>query len=304
LKFRFGFENLLLEGEPASALSGGAPEPGPEIIPDGGAAAIESIYGELQVKFPEGMDETLREEPSLKGFVDRESGEINYSNLMKSYVHGQKQVGMNKAVLPTENSSPEELDAFYEKLGYKPNEVDYTLNRAEESKLSEDRVTALKTFARENRMPLAQAQKLVEMMEGNANSDLDNAASVTAESIKSDLEGLKTEWGQAYEPNVAIATRVLNEVVNDEAIKAVFADPRIGSNPAVIKALAAIGQKLFKEDGFQGKPSDGALSPADADIEINEIMGDRKGAYWNKSHPSHADVVAKVGKLFKMKEGR
>lgn len=289
-----------------SELAGLEPEPTPpaegDITPP--AAPIDSIYGDLEVKFPEGMDETLREDPSLKGFVDRESGELNYSNILKSYVHTKKQVGMNKVVLPTEHSTAQELDEFYEKLGYKPNEEDYVVNKAEESKLSDDRISAIKTLARENRLPPAVAQKMVDMMEGQANTDITESTKAVTDSIAEGLEGLKTEWGQAYDQNLAVASRVLKEVVNDESVMAVFADPRVGSNPAVIKALSTIGQKLFAEDGFKGDSNDGALSPGDATVRINEIMGDTASPYWNKGHPSHKDVVNEVLKLHGMKQGR
>ena len=304
MKFR-NFENLLLEGEPESALAG---TPAAPVVPAQGVAvepvSTDSIYGDLQVKFPEGMDEGLREEPSLKAFVDKESGELNYSNLMKSYVHGQKQVGVNKTVIPNENSTDQELNEFWTKLGFNSDESEYTVNRGEEALMSEDQMANFKKFAMENRLPVKTAQKLADYMEAQTKEGVTSSATAQAAAIEEGLGGLQTEWGQAYEQKLGVAQRVLKEVVASDEVMEAFRNPVIGSNPVVIKMLESIGSKLFKEDGIQGAPTNnGMRSPSEASEEINAIMGDDAGPYWNSSHPSHKDEVAKVLKLREMANG-
>ena len=298
----FKIKELLFNAEP-SALGGAAVPP---VEPVAGVPPVEptpSIWDGQKANLPEGLDADVKESTFLKPFVDKESGEVNYSNLMKSYVHAQNNVNSAKVVLPGENSTAQELDEFHAKLGYVTDENDYVVNKSEESNLSDERVAEIKAFARENRLPLSTANKLVAHLEKSGTDSNAAMAEANNTQIAEGLNGLKTEWGQAYGQKLASAQRVLNEVVKDEAILAVFADPSIGSNPAVIKALSMIGEGLFKEDGIQGNSQTNAFSPAEATTQINEIMADMAGPYWNKGHPSHNDMVAKVNKLHEMKRG-
>lgn len=301
---RFQFRQLL-EGEPESALAGG--EAPPVEAPPVEAPPVEappSIYGDLAVKFPDGIAPEVQNEPLFKAFVDKTTGEINYANMMKSYLHASKQVGKDKVVLPNENSTPQELDEFYSKLGYKPDENEYILNKPEETILGDDALNNIKQFARENRLPLATAQKLVSHMEETLKGTQGQFVAQQAAQIEEGLNTLKSEWGQAYDSKIGIAQRVLKEVVASDEVMEVFKDPRIGSNPAVIKALETIGSKLFKEDGFKGDSNNSMFSPAEAQSKINEIMGDNNSPYWNASHPSHKDVVNKVLAYRNMMNGR
>lgn len=292
---------IMEEADPnvGALAGGGAPDPTPTPEPTPGEPA-PSIWDGIDVKLPEGLDDGTRESTFLKPFVDKESGEVNYGNLMKSYVHSQKSMNSSKVVIPGENASPEELDEFHSKLGYVSDEGEYKLDRAEESVLSEEQVADVKKFAREHRMPVKQAQALVNYMESKTSESVKMSTEATASQITEGLNGLKTEWGQAYEQKLGNAQRVLTEVVADESVMEVFKDPRVGSNPAVIKALAKIGEGLFKEDGIKGQAA-GAMSPSEAQAEINKIMDDPR--YWDKNNPSQKDLVAKTMKLREMIKG-
>lgn len=301
------FKHLLLEGEPDSALAGGGTPPAgdlPPTDPPAGDPPVD-LYDGLEVKWPEGFDNGLAAEPSLKPFVDKESGVINFANVMKSYVHTKKQIGSDKITIPGEHATAEELDNFHSKLGYELDEEKYSLNKGEESLLSDEVVADFKKLARENRLPAGQAQKMMEFMENHVKTSTDASTQQTAADIKEGLEGLQTEWGAGYQSNLGLAQRVLTEVVADDSVMEALKDPRIGSNPAVIKALTAIGKKVFSEDGFKGDSHQSTgMTPEDATIEINNIMGDRTNPYWNKSHPGHNDAVKRMLKLQDYRKGR
>ena len=40
------------------------------------------------------------------------------------------------------------------------------------------------------------------------------------------------------------------------------------------------------------------MTPQDAQEEIDTIQADRSGPYWNKHHPEHDKMVARVNELF------
>ena len=293
-----------MEEEESALGGGGAPvETAPVETAPVETAPVSSIWEGIDVKFPEGFDEGLRAEPSLKSFVNKETGEFNMANVLKSYIHTKKQFGEGKVSLPTENTPQEEADQFWQKLGWSNDENEYKLSKGEESVLDDEFVTGFKKFAMENRLPKAAAQKMVEFLDGTAKAGVHKSTEMSANKIKEGLTGLQTEWGQAYDTKLGVAKRVLGEVVKDPAVLDMFKDPSIGSNPAVIKALVAIGDKLYKEDGFKGDNGGGAVSPTEASRKINLIMGDAAHPFNKPEHPAHKDAVKEVLSLHEMKRG-
>ena len=298
---RFNLRMNEMPPEGGGALGGATGTPPVEAAPVADAPVANELYGELDVKWPEAFDDGLKSEALLAPFINKESGEVEVANLLKSYTHTKRMVGSNKTTLPTENSTDLEKQEFWEKLGYVRDENEYKMDRAEDSLLDEALATDLKTFARENHMPLETAKKMMGFLEGQAKTVSERETTAGTEGIQAGLDGLKTEYGMAYESNLNVAKRVLSEVVQDESVMEAMNDPRVGSNPAVIKALVSIGKKVFAEDGLKGTTGDGLISPDDATRKINEIMADKKGAYWNNSHPDHNRIVKEVNGLYTMK---
>lgn len=289
--------------EPSALGGGGAPAPAPTTSVET-PAPVSGIWDGIDVKFPDGFDEGLRAEPSLKPFVNKETGEFNMANVLKSYIHTKRQVGEDKVTLPKETSTQEEIEQFWEKLGWTKDENAYEVKKPEESVLDDEFVSGFKNFAIENKLPKGIAQKMVQYFDGTAKAGLQKSAEMQKATITEGLQGLQTEWGQAYGVKLGSARRVLSEVVKDEKVLDMFKDPAVGSNPAVIKALAAIGEKLFKEDGFKGDSTGGLMTPEEASRQINQIMGDSAHAYNKPEHPAHKDAVKDMMKLYEMKRGR
>ena len=292
-----------LGGEPDGGNNGGGdPDNGGEHGgKEGDPSPEQALYGELKVAWPEGIEDGLKGEPSLKSFIN-EKGEVNYANLAKSFVHTKKQMGVDKVVLPTENSTDEEINEFYEKIGYKANKEEYTIDPIEESKLDEDFLGKVKDFAHENRIPVATANKMAQFLNEQAGEGDTQSVAATEASIEAGLDEVKAEYGQAFDSKLNVAKRVLNEVVKDENILKAFNDPAVGSNPNIIRALVNIGEKLYSEDGFTGGGAErNVFSPAEAQEKINAIMGDASHPYNKSGHPGHGDAVKKMMKLFEMK---
>lgn len=307
-----------MEGEPDTA-GGGAPDigalggtpgdgtPGDGTPGDGGSLEPPaSIYGDLQVQWPEGMDNTLHNDVNLKPFVGKE-GSVNYANLMKSYVHQRKMVGADTVTLPNENWDDGQRDDFWGKLGATKdaNEIKFE-NPEGDNALDAAIVEKFKNFAIDNRIPANMAGAALKFMQEETVSNLAAQGEATAASIKEGLDSVKAEWGQAYEQKLGLAQRVLNEVVKDDSINELMKNPTYGSNPQIMKMLAGLGEKLFKEDTVTGGGSatvGGKLSPAEAKEEIGRIMKDRSHPYFLKDHGGHEAAVKKVQDLFEMKRG-
>lgn len=258
-----------------------------------------SIYGDLAVKWPEGMDDTLRNEPGLKPFVDAE-GNLNTANLLKSYVHTKKSFGEDRVKLPNENSSKEELDEFWGKMGHVTDREGYKVEKGENDALGDDFRNKVLDFAHENRVPVETASKMMQFMNDRTVEGQTMANTQNAEKMKAGIDSLRVEYGQAYDLKTGIANRVLREGLPQEVSSAIAEDPNLANNPAIIKALVAIGEKFYAEDGVTKVTPDGLLSPDEASRKINEAYGDKKHPFQNSGHPDHARAAAEVQGWFKM----
>lgn len=251
------------------------------------------------------VDGDVLKEPSLKPFVGPD-GQINLGNVLKSYVHTKKQVGKQGVQIPDENATEEQINDFYAKLGYiaEPDAYKGEVKRSEDSAISEEEHKAILDGLHSQKVPVATAKKIVAQLEENKATQEKALIDSKMDEIEQGVEQLRTEWGQAFEKNVGIASKVLKQFTEDspEVFKAIAENPEIANHPALIKVFSAIGSKIYDEGDFKGPNfSSGAMTPSEATEQINQIKSDMKGPYWNKSHPSHKDAVAKMKKLYEYK---
>ena len=233
----------------------------------------------VSIKWPEGLEDSIKESEMLKPFIKKD-GDLNYASLLNAYYHTKKMVGKDKVVIPGENATDEEKADFFKKLGWTDDKEAYVVEKMENSLLDDKFVGKLKDWAQENNIPIKTAQKLVSFMDEQT-VELNGAEEAKiVESIENGLLGLKKEWGQSYEGNRYAARKVLHELIDDPEVTAAFKDPRLGANPAVLKAFAKVAGKVYGEDVFKGDPQyQGILSPAQAQERIDAIYADKDHAY-------------------------
>lgn len=283
----------------------GAPPPGTYSGAAGASAdktaeALKAIYGDISPQFPEGLPDDVKIAPSVKPFVDKD-GKINIASILKSYVETKKMVGTNKVELPSDKTPEEEVAAFWEKLGWVKDPEKYALQKSENSKLDDAFLKEFKEMAHKARIPVGASQELLKFLEKKVDETGAQESKAFADKVNSDIAALKTEFGVAYDYKVGLAKRLLTESLSDKE-KEMFKDPAISSNPAVIKTLVRIAERVYKEDGFApSSGSNGALTPSEANARINEIMADKKGPYWNRQDPRHGDIMKEMEQLHRWK---
>jgi hypothetical protein len=265
---------------------------------------LDELYGDLagKIEFPEGLEEDVKTSPSMKPFVGKD-GKINYAALAKSYVHTKRAVG-SKISVPGENATEAEWDNYFENVGWVKDASKYEIKVPEGMQVTEEAVGALKKAIHESRIPQAQGQKLFESLTKFSQASVEDSVKKMNEQIQQGIDGLRQEWGQAFDKKVHMAKKVV-ESFGDPSVKELFKnDVTLGSNPVLLKFLNNIGQKFYGEDSIPGKTlSDAPLSPAEASAEINRILGDDQDAYHKPEHPSYRDRVSHMQKLFNYKSG-
>lgn len=290
-------------GTPAPALDLTASPPEPTPNPGGAPAAPPSIWGDLKVEFPEGFDDTLKNEGSLKPFVGKD-GKINYANLTKSYIHAQKAMGREKVAIPKDTSTEAEWNEFHKKVfGYSEDPNDYKLAKDEKSLIDDDFFAKFKKVAHESKVPAPMAQKMLGFIEGVSKEEQAQAAQKRADYEKQGAENLRKDWGEAYNRNLASAQRIIKEA-GDESFITYLKENNLATDPTLIRFLASVGNKLYKEGNIRrdanGVPTE-PMTPDEIEHEINQIRGDNKHAFNNPNHPNYKAEQQKMLNLYERK---
>ena len=245
----------------------------------------------------EAIPEELRNDPNISKFTELEA-------LAKSYVNATRMIGQDKVAVPNNNSTDDQWNEVYDKLGRPESADKYKLEvKSDVVPLDE---SAIKQFA-ENAHQLGlnnkQAQGILEFyknsMEGSAQQ-----SKIDTETAQANAEQeLRKEWGSNYEANIKKAGSVAKANMNPEILDMELKDgTRLGDHPAIIKGFANIAN-ILSEDKLVSTESENVSQGTDYEAEISKIVNDRDGPYWNKSHPDHDKIVQQVFTLRTMMNG-
>jgi len=252
---------------------------------------IEQPVPTVAKSWKEAIPEDLRNDPNISKFTELEA-------LAKSYVNATRMIGQDKVAVPNNNSTDDQWNEVYDKLGRPESPDKYQLDiKSEAVPLDEG---AIKSFA-ENAHQLGlnnkQAQGILEFYKNSMEGSLQQNQ-VDMETAQANAEQeLRKEWGRAYEDNIKKAGAVAKANMDANILDMQLKDgTRLGDHPAVIKGFANIAN-LMSEDKLVSTESENVSQGIDYDAEISKIVNDRDGPYWNKAHPDHDKIVQKVFNL-------
>lgn len=216
--------------------------------------------------------------------------------LAKSYIHAQSMVGKKGVIVPGEKASDEEWTSFYRAIG-QPEADKYEIKAPEGSKLPEDVMGKIKETSIKLGLLPKQAQGFMDMLENHGKEA--QAAQLRAHQTEAaqQVEGLKKEWGLGYEKNIGIARQAVKDV-GEEFVQ--YLDKTgLGNDVTLIRAFAKLGSYMG-EDKLRG---DGGgkfgKTPSEINKEIQDVMGNPKSPYFDKTHPMHKTVLAEMEQRFK-----
>ena len=268
-------------------------------------ATQEPAKQETQIEQPptvakswkEAIPEDLRNDPNISKFTELES-------LAKSYINATRMIGQDKVAVPNNNSTDDQWNEVYDKLGRPESPDKYQLDiKSEAVPLDEG---AIKSFA-ENAHKLGlnnkQAQGILEYYKNSMEGSLQqNQVDMETAQAQAEQE-LRKEWGRTYEDNIKKAGAVAKANMDANILDMQLKDgTRLGDHPAIIKGFANIAN-LMSEDKLVSTESESVSQGIDYDAEISKIVNDRDGPYWNKAHPDHDRVVQQVFTLRTMMNG-
>lgn len=270
------------------------------------AGSGEGSSGYDTSNWREKLDGDLQAAPALKDVKD-------VNSLAKQFVDLQQHMG--KAVrIPGEDAGDEARDAFYQDLVtkvpgvmVKPNEEDakvmeayyksigrpdesggYELPTVEGMELPEDRMNFLRSVAHKAGMTRKQFKGMMtEVLEADKNMAVQQTTELTES-----RDRLKREWGEAFEGREgAVLTAAKNSGAPDEIVKVIEGGKMRGESLKWLYGLMSSGSE---SNNFAGQHGATRTSPAEAESQINEIMSNKDGPYWDGSHPAHTATIKKV----------
>ena len=263
----------------------------PPVVIEGADPNLPVVAPVVAASFLDALPVDLKDDKSLAPF--REKG---VEHLARQYVESQRyNVGAIK--IPKLDAPPAEWDAYYGKLGRPVSPEGYTLNRPalpENIPWDAGIETDFKAVAHKLGLTPTQAQGLMDFEGRRIVSGLQGYRGRAEETATA----LREEWGPAFERNVEIGLRGAKHLGGDALVTA-LERTGAGNDPAVIKAFVRVGQMLL-EDGAISGDVEGVPGPEAARRQANELMADKKGPYWTKADPRHADVRAQVQALFQL----
>lgn len=234
----------------------------------------------------------LQEDATLRKYND-------VSSLAAAYINAQKLIGSDKVFIPGKHASEQDWNNVYRKLGLPEKIDDYGINFKEGVTIDQEFSNAFKETAYKLGILPKQAQALADWF-----SDVNTTAETKyMEEIKGSqgkaLEGLKSEWGNAYDANLSRAQQVIKNF-GDQELLTHLEETGLGNDTKLIKFLAGIGGKLYKESPIVGGDSGGAQipSPQEAKKTLDSIMANSNHPYFIKDHPGHRSAVKEVSDLF------
>ena len=240
------------------------------------------------------ISEDFRNDPSIEKFTEIDA-------LAKSYINATKMIGQDKLVIPTNNSTEDQWNEVYEKLGRPESADKYTLDiNSEVVSMDEG---AVKSFAEQSHklgLNNKQAQGILEFYKNNMEGTAQQSKIDTETAQTQSEQQLRQEWGRDFEGKVKQAGALAKANINPEVLDMQLQDgTRIGDHPEIIKGFAKIAG-MMSEDKILSSESENTNTSKDIESEISAISNDKNGPYWNKNHPDHDKTVQKVYTLREM----
>jgi hypothetical protein len=242
----------------------------------------------------EAISEEFRNDPNIEKFTEIDA-------LAKSYINATQMIGKDKVAVPNKNSTDDQWNEVYDKLGRPESADKYTLNAKSEVVPIDE--TAIKQFA-ENAHQLGlnnkQAQGILEFYKNNMEGMAHQAKVDTETAQAQSTQELRQEWGREFDANIKKAGALAKANMNPEILDMQLKDGmRLGDHPEIIKGFAKIAG-MMSEDKIVSTESENVSSNTDVETEISEIMNNKDGPYWNRSHPDHDKMVQQVYTLREM----
>ena len=248
---------------------------------------------EPKVDFKSLIPDEYKEDKALANFQDM-------NQFVKSYLHAQKMVGLDKIPVPNKHATDEDWQEVYKRLGAPEKPDQYKYNFAKDQKVDEASLKAFNEVAQKNGLLPKQAENIVKFYNELSQQAVSQEASkIDAARLESETV-LKTEYGSEYNKRLDQAKRLASQTLGADFLNNTILKngSKLGDNVSLIKAFSNLADKLSEDEIVKGDGTD-YMSFKELQKQIDELQ--QPGSpYWIKTHPNHKRNVDEVFKLREM----
>jgi hypothetical protein len=213
-------------------------------------------------------------------------------------------VGMDRIAIPGANATPEDMNAFYSKLGRPETSDGYEMKLPQGLEQSQIDMKLMNDW-RGELFKLGVPKAAGEALIGRFLAEQQQQANDIVEAQKLQagkwINDLRQELGASFDEKANMARHAVNTLGNPELVK-VLEETGLGNHPTVVKFFAALGQKM-SDDISRGSPTIphnplGSPEAAQAALQGFQRDAGKMKALFDKNHPEHDNVVKERGALF------
>ena len=250
-----------------------------------------------QPTWKDSISEVYRNDPNIEKFTEIDA-------LAKSYINATRMIGQDKMVVPNKNFTEDQWEEAYVKMGRPESAEKYSLDvKSDVVSLDEQAIKSFQEQSFKLGLNNEQAKGVLDFYKNNMEAQTQQAK-IDAETSQAQAQNLlRQEWGRDYDSNIAKAKSLATANLSPEIFQMQLADGSLlGDNVDVIKGFAKIAN-MMSEDKILSTESENMDRSQDIQAEIDQIMNDKNGPYWNSSHPNHDKVVQQVYTMREMLSG-
>ena len=248
---------------------------------------------EPKIDFKSLIPDEYKEDKALANFQDM-------NQFVKSYLHAQKMVGLDKIPVPNKYATDEDWQEVYKRLGAPETPDQYKYKFAKDQKVDEASLKAFNEVAQKNGLLPKQAENIVKFYNELSQQAVSQEASkIDAARLESETV-LKTEYGSEYNKRLDQAKRLASQTLGADFLNNTILKngSKLGDNVSLIKAFSTLADKLSEDEIVKGEGTD-YMSAKELQKQIDELQ--QPGSpYWIKTHPNHKRNVDEVFKLREM----
>ena len=248
---------------------------------------------ETKVDFKSLIPDEYKEDKALANFQDM-------NQFVKSYLHAQKMVGLDKIPVPNKYATDEDWQEVYKRLGAPEKADQYKYKFDKDQQVDENALKAFNEVAHRNGLLPKQAESIVKFYnELNQQALSKETSQIDATRLESEAV-LKTEFGAEYNKRLDQAKRLAVSTLGSEFLNNTILKngSKLGDNVSLIKAFSSLADKLSEDEIVKGEGTD-YMSAKELQKQIDELQ-QTGSPYWNKMHPNHKRNVDEVYKLRQM----
>ena len=248
---------------------------------------------EPKIDFKSLIPDEYKEDKALANFQDM-------NQFVKSYLHAQKMVGLDKIPVPNKYATDEDWQEVYKRLGAPEKPDQYKYKFAKDQKVDEASLKAFNEVAQKNGLLPKQAENIVKFYNELSQQAVSQEASkIDAARLESETV-LKTEYGSEYNKRLDQAKRLASQTLGADFLNNTILKngSKLGDNVSLIKAFSNLADKLSEDEIVKGEGTD-YMSAKELQKQIDELEAP-DSAFWKKTHPNHDRAVQEVFKLREM----